>query len=182
MLVLDISEFPLLTTERLNLRELRNDDAPALFAMRSDERVMRHIGRPRATTLADAEELIVTIARDRNENNGITWALTIKGNDTLIGTIGFYRMQKEHFRAEVGYMMHTDHWRKGLMGEALDAVVAQAFKGFGLHSIEAVTDPENTASNRLLARHGFLREGLFRENFFWNGKFYDSAVWSRLKG
>ncbi|MDQ3101201.1 MAG: GNAT family N-acetyltransferase [Bacteroidota bacterium] len=182
MLVLDLSHFPMLTTDGLILRELTDDDTPALFTLRSDERVMQYLGRPHATTLEDAEKLIATVVRDRSDNNGITWALTLKGNDTLIGTIGFYRLQKPHFRAEVGYLLHPDHWRKGLMGEALNAVVEHAFNAFGFHSIEAVTDPQNVASNQLLSRHGFVREGLFRENYFWNGKFYDSAVWSRLKG
>ncbi len=182
MLHLDLSEFPTLETERLHLRELRAEDAPAIFAMRSDERVMQHIGRPRATTLADAEQLIATIAADRQGNNGITWALTLQGADTAIGTIGFYRLKKEHYRAEVGYMLHPDQWGQGLMGEALEAVVEQAFTGFAFHSIEAVTDPANAPSNRLLERHGFVREGMFKENYFWNGRFFDSAVWSRLKG
>lgn len=180
MLQIDLSEFPVLTTARLVLREVRVEDAADLFVLRSDPRVMEHLGRPRATSLQDAHDLIARIIHDRNENDGITWAIAVKGNDRMIGTIGFYRLLKEHFRAEVGYLLHPDHWRKGIMGEALDAAVACGFDRLKFHSIEAVTDPANTASNALLAKHGFIREGLFRENYFWNGKFYDSAVWSRL--
>lgn len=180
MLTLDLTDFPALTTERLHLRELTMADAPALFAMRSDERLMAHIGRPRATTLQDAEELIMRIAKERSENAGITWALTLHGDDTLIGTIGYYRLKLEHHRAEIGYMLAFDHWHKGLMGEALEAAVACGFERFRFHSIEAVTDPRNIASNKLLERHGFTREGLFRENYYWNGEFQDSAVYSRL--
>ena len=180
MLTLDLTEFPVLTTDRLHLRELTAADGPALFAMRSDERIMAHIGRPRATTLQDAEELIATIAKGRTENTGITWALTLHGDDLLIGTIGYYRLKLEHHRGEIGYMLAYDHWGKGLMGEALEAAVACGFERFRFHSIEAITDPRNTASNRLLERQGFAREGLFRENYYWNGEFQDSAVWSRL--
>lgn len=180
MLELDLSVFPSLRTPRLVLRELRADDAKALFDMRSDERVMRHIGRPRATTLADAEKLIGTITSDRANNLGITWGITFLSDDTLIGTIGYYRLKLEHHRGEIGYMLGADHWGKGIMGEALDAAVDCGFDRFGFHSIEAVTDPRNERSNRLLERHGFLREGLFKENYFWNGEFQDSAVYSRL--
>lgn len=180
MITLDLSTFPTLTTERLRLRELLPADAPALYAMRSDERVMAHIGRPRATTLQDTEELIARIAKDRAENSGITWGLTLLDADALIGTIGYYRLKLEHHRGEIGYMLGFDHWGRGLMGEALEAAVACGFEQFRFHSIEAVTDPRNTASNKLLERHGFAREGLFKENFLWNGEFQDSAVWSRL--
>lgn len=180
MLTLDLSDHPVLRTERLLLRELRPQDAPALFTLRSDPRVMAHIGRPRATTLGDAEELIARIARDRSENAGITWGIHFQGADALIGTIGYYRLKLEHHRGEIGYMLGYDHWGQGLMGEALEAAVACGFERFRFHSIEAVTDPRNTASNKLLERHGFLREGVFKENFYWNGEFQDSAVWSRL--
>ena len=188
MLALDLSDFPVLTTERLVMRQLSAADAPALFAMRSDDRVMQHIGRPMATTLQDATDLIDRIAADRTANTGITWALTLKasssrsieGDDTLIGTIGYYRLKLEHHRGEIGYMLGFDHWGKGLMGEALDAAVGCGFERFKFHSIEAVTDPRNTASNTLLERHGFMREGLFKEDYYWNGEFLDSAVWSKL--
>jgi [ribosomal protein S5]-alanine N-acetyltransferase len=180
MLVIDMTTFPTLTTERLVLRALRETDAPALFAIRTDERVMQFIGRRRATTLQDALDLIAVIHRDQQANDGITWAITLKGDDTLIGTIGYYRLKKEHYRGEIGYLLSANHWRRGIMGEALEAAVACGFERFGFHSIEADTDPLNVASNTLLARHGFVREGFFKENFFWDGEFKDSAVWSRL--
>lgn len=180
MLTIDLSTFPDLRTERLVLREILPSDAPALFAMRSDERVMRHIPRPLAASIADVEELIATIAEGRATNDGITWGIALKGTGALLGTIGFYRLKKEHFRAEVGYLLHPDHWGKGIAGEALDAVVEHGFHAFGFHSIEAVTDPSNKASNRLLKGHGFVLEAHLRENCCWNGRFLDSLVWSRL--
>lgn len=180
MLDLDLSTFPVLRTERLVLRELVDPDAPALFRMRNDERVMRHIGRPRATTVADAETLIATIRSERAANNGITWGITFHADDTVIGTIGYYRLKLEHHRGEIGYMLGADHWGQRIMGEALEAAVACGFDRFAFHSIEAITDPRNERSNRLLLRHGFVREGLFKENYYWNGEFQDSAVYSRL--
>jgi ribosomal-protein-alanine N-acetyltransferase len=104
----------------------------------------------------------------------------MKSDDTMIGAIGYYRLKKEHYRGEVGYLLAIEHWRKGIMREALDAVVECGFKRLGFHSIEAITSPENTASNALLASCGFVREGLFKEDFFWNGEFRDSAHWSKL--
>ena len=180
MLDVQLLPFPELSTSRLRLRQLRDEDAAAIFSMRSDPEVMRHIGRPRASTLQDATDLIARMAKDTEANDCITWAITLHDSDTLIGTIGYYRLKKEHHRGEVGYMLAPAHWRQGIMGEALDAVVRCGFERIGFHSIEAITDPRNAASNRLLETHGFTREGLFKENFLWEGKFLDSAVWSRL--
>ncbi len=180
MLELDFSAFPELRTERLHLRELTQADAPALHSMRSDPRVMQHIGRPHSTTLADSEALILRVAEDRMQNTGITWGITLGADPLVIGTIGYYRLKPEHHRGEIGYLLAADHWRKGFMGEALEAAVGVGFERFRFHTIEAITDPLNTASNALLARHGFVREGLFKENYLWNGVFHDSAVWSRM--
>ncbi len=169
-----------LDTPRLRLRAFHMDDAPALFTMRNDERVMRHLARPRATTQADAEKLIDSIQKDLMEENGISWAIQLRGDRTLIGTIGFYRLKKEHHGGEVGYILHPDHWGKGLMGEALDAVVEHGFRVIGFHRIEADTDPLNEASNRLLERHGFTCEAHLRENVLWKGRWLDTYLWSRL--
>lgn len=180
MLTLDLSVFPILRTERLVLRELVKVDALALHRMRSDERVMRHIPRDRERTVEESERLIDTIAQGRQENNSLTWGITLKDEGTLIGTVGYYRLQLEHHRGEVGYLLHPDHWGQGFAAEALSAAVDHGFQVLKFHSIEAVTDPENHASNRLLERSGFVLEAHFRENYLRNGEFLDSLVWSKL--
>jgi ribosomal-protein-alanine N-acetyltransferase len=180
MLELDLSTFPELRTQRLILRELRENDGERLFEMRSDDTVMEYIASRKSSTLDEVLKLIAQVNQDRRNNDCILWGLTLHGDDTLIGTIGFYRLQKEHYRGEIGYLLAKEHWGKGLMNEALIAAVDFGFNQIGFHSIEAVTDPGNERSNAVLLRNGFNQEGLFKENFYWNGKFYDSAVFSRL--
>jgi ribosomal-protein-alanine N-acetyltransferase len=180
MLQLKTDPFPTLNTERLVLREITMDDVEAVFAIRSDERVMQYIGKPRAKDIKDSVELIERVQKGREESSSITWGITTKSDPKLIGMIGYYRIQLEHYRGEIGYTLHADHWRKGIMSEATKAVVAHGFEGLGFHSIEARTDPKNSASNALLQSNGFVREGLFKENYFWNGEFLDSAIYSRI--
>ena len=180
MLYLDFSIFPILKTERMLLRELCEADGEALFAMCSDERVMEHIGRKKATTLQDALDLIARTIDERKKNIGVTWGLTLHGDDTLIGTVGYYRLQKAHYRGEIGYLLAYENWKKGLMSEAVHAAVDHGFGPMGFHSIEAITDPANEPSWQLLERCGFVRDGLFKENFYWDGHFYDSVVYSKL--
>jgi ribosomal-protein-alanine N-acetyltransferase len=94
----------------------------------------------------------------------------------VIGTICLWNIQKEHYRAEIGYMLHPDHWRKGIMKEAINAVVDYGFAILGLHSIEALLNPENIGSSSVLESSGFVKEGHIKENFYFNGKFSDTAI------
>ena len=67
------------------------------------------------------------------------------------------------------------------MSEVLDTIIDYGFTKIGLHSIEANVNPENQASIRLLEKHGFAREAYFRENYYFNGNFLDSAIYSLIK-
>ena len=181
MLTVDFSEFPVLRTSRLSLREMTSADAPALFRMRSDARVMEHIGRPHATTLQDAMDLIDRITADRAANAGMTWAMQLHDTPLLIGTIGFYRLKLDHHTAEIGYMLDADHWGKALMSEALEAAVRCGFDRYRFHRTEAITDPRNSASRKVLEKCGFTLEGIQKENYLWNGEFQDSTIYGRLR-
>jgi ribosomal-protein-alanine N-acetyltransferase len=172
--------FPVLTTGRLVLRQPCLEDADAVFSLRSDEKVMQFIGRPPAKSREDAEQLIGKIMNSLRDREGITWAITVKDEPVLQGTIGFWRIIKEHHRAEIGYLLNPLYQGRGLMQEALETVIAYGFETMKLHSIEAHVNPANEASVRLLLRNGFVREAYFKENFFFDGKFHDTAVYSLI--
>jgi ribosomal-protein-alanine N-acetyltransferase len=141
---------------------------------------MQYILRPIAKTLDDALQLIQIIIDAGINNNGITWAITLKENGQLIGTIGYWQMKKEHYRAEIGYLLSPDFQKKGIMQEAISAVINYGFEVMKLHTIEADVDPNNTASMKLLERNSFIKEGYLKENYFFDGKFSDTVVYSLL--
>ena len=157
-------------------------DAPEILSLRSNDRVMQFFDREKMRSIGDAEALIELINESLNNNNGITWAITlIDEPGELIGTIGFWRIIKEHYRTEVGYMHSPDYWGKGMMKEALSAVIHFAFTQIGLHSIEARINPSNAASAGLLETLGFVREAYFREDYHFNGRFLDTTIYSLLQ-
>lgn len=172
--------FPVLVTERLELRNIEPADAEALLRLRSDPKVMEFMDRPLMNSLEESAQLIINICSSAEKNEAITWGLSIKGNPELIGTIGFWKIIKEHHRAEIGYFLHTAHWGKGLMQEALKPVLNYGFCTMQLHSVEANVNPANAASIRFLEKNGFVREAYFKENYYFNGKFLDSAIYSLL--
>ena len=181
MLEPNFSPFPIIKTERLLLRCIEMKDAPELLFLRGSDKTMQYIDREKLTSTAEAEALIQKILESLNTNEGIMWCITlINKPKILIGTIGHWRLLKQHYRAEVGYMLHPDHWNKGIMKEALLAVIDYGFNVMKLHSIEAHINPANAASAALLESTGFTREAYFKEDFFFNGAFIDSAIYSLL--
>lgn len=180
MLPVNFNPFPNLTSERLLLRRITPTDADDLFVLRADANIMRFIPRPLATSLDDVLQLIQNIDDSIHQNESITWGITFKNESKLIGTIGFVRMAKERHRAEVGYLLHKNYQGRGIMQEALVAVLNYGFNDMKLHSIEAIIDPENTASEKLLKRNNFVKEAHFKENCFFEGRFLDSIHYSLL--
>ncbi len=176
----EFDPFPFLHTKRLQLRAISLQDAARLYALRTNEQVMRYLDRPMLGSLDAAREMIERSVKDRQNGDGINWAISLQSSELLIGTIGFWRMEKEHFRAEIGYMLLPDFQQQGLMQEAMEAVIDYGFQKMRLHSIEANVNPDNRASIRLLERNGFVREAYFKENHYYNGQFLDSVIYSLL--
>jgi ribosomal-protein-alanine N-acetyltransferase len=181
MLQLNFSPFPEIKTNRLLLRRMTNADASQLLCLRSDDKVMQYIGREKTKTVEEAAAFIEKINASVDANEAIMWAIALKDDPgTMIGTICYWNILPEHYRAEVGYILHPDHWNKGLMKEAVQAVVEFGFSNIKLHSIEGHINPQNVVSGIVLERCGFTREAYFKESFYWKGTFFDSAVYCLL--
>ncbi len=181
MLSPQFTPFPELKTDRLLLRQMTLADAARVQQLRSNEEVMKYINRPLTRTNEEAESWISIIIEALAKNEGITWCLCLKETpNEHIGSIGLWRIEKENYRAEIGYMLEPTLQGKGLMYETLQKVLEYGFGELQLHSIEARIDPRNTASSALLRKAGFVQEALFRENYFLRGQFADTAVYSIL--
>ena len=181
MLSFTFQPFPELHTERLLLRKMTLADAPGVQRLRADEAVMRYINRPLTKTVAEAEQWIRVVLEALEMNSGITWCICLKEAPMdHAGSIGLWRIEKENHRAEIGYMLEPALHGKGIMTEAIGAVLEYAFKVMRLHSVEAQIDPGNIASASLLKKAGFVQEGYFRENCYYNDAFSDTAVYGLL--
>ena len=119
MLAINFSPFPNLETERLFLRRVDVKDVNEIIALRSNPETMKYIPRPLVKTIEDALEHIAMMDAKIENNEGINWAITQKGNPKLIGVIGHYRIKPEHYRAEIGYMLLPEYHGKGIIAEAI---------------------------------------------------------------
>ena len=178
MLDITFDAFPVIKTERLVLRQMLENDAEALFELRSDPVMMQYFDRPLMASMEEALQFVTTTKQLFSENNGLQWAITLADNPQMIGTISFWKIDKAHHRGEVGYMLGAAHQHKGLMQEALAAVLDYGFRTLRLHTVEANVNPANEASIKLLEKIGFVREAYFRENYYFEGKFLDTGIYS----
>jgi len=181
MLDFNFTPFPVIETERVLLDRLNNKDVQEVFELRSNPEIMKFIPRPLAKNHEDALEHIKIINDKIDDNTGINWSIRLKGNTKLLGIIGFYRLQPENYRAEIGYMLSPDYHGKGIIPEAVNRLIKFGFEDLKLHSIEAVIDPENYASEKVLQKCGFVKEAHLKESEFWEGKFLDKVIYSLLE-
>ena len=184
MLSINFAPFPVLKTERLLLRCITPLDADAFFHLRSDQRIMKWLDReplksPEEATVFINEKILESLYK----NEGILWVIALKSDPgKMIGSTGFWRIDKEHYRTEIGYMLDASFWKRGITKEAVQKTVAWLFENTAIHSIEANINPENEPSAALLRSVGFVQEAHFKENYYFNGVFKDSIIYSLVKG
>ncbi len=152
---LNFTPFPMLSTERLVLRQPAASDVQDLFAIRADERVNRYLHRAPTTSTDDARDFIEKINRGIAQNESLYWIVELAGK--LAGSICLWSFSQNPFKAEVGFELHPDYQGKGLMQEALTAVLDFGFNNLGLETIEGFTHIRNAPSIKLLEKNGFQK-------------------------
>ncbi len=170
-----MNNFPTLQTQRLQLRELVASDAPPLFAIYSDADSMRWFGADPMTDLVQAQALIETFAQWRTQPNpGTRWGIELEG--ALVGSCGLFKWNRGWNSCALAFELAPGARGKGLMGEALRAMLDWGIAHMQLHRAEALVHPHNNASLKVLERLGFKSEGTLREAGFWGGQRHDLHV------
>lgn len=144
MLTVITNPFPQLHSQRLKLRQVMMEDVNEVFFLRSDERVLKFLDRTQAKSIEEVQQFIQKLKDLEDKQEAVTWAITLKEEVKLIGTIGYWRILKEHYRAEIGYVLHPHFQGKGIMQEALSIVLNYGFKTMNIHSVEAIVNPNKT--------------------------------------
>jgi len=153
--MLNLTPFSELETERLVLRQLKSSDAEDQFMLRSSPEVGRYIARDLQTDVSQSEKFIEDRNEDIAQNKIMYWAITLKDETRLIGTICLWNFAEDNSVAEVGYDLKPEFQKKGIMSEALKAVVSYGFKELKFSRIEAFTQKENSSSKSLLTNNQF---------------------------
>lgn len=159
---INFTPFPELTTERLNLRRITEEDLDEFFILKSDERLLAHYGA-KARTYEGARLKLRELNDDVGRNESVTWGIALKKDNRLIGSICFWNISVEQSKAEIGYELMYEWQGRGIMQEAAKAVIDYGFGSMKLQLIEALPDPGNLKSVKLLERNNFIRGTDFTE-------------------
>jgi ribosomal-protein-alanine N-acetyltransferase len=147
--------FVSLETPRLLLRRLANRDVNEVFLLRSDKQHNQYINRPLASSIDDAQSFINKIDALMNQQDTFFWAISLKNEEQLAGTITLWNLDIANHKAEVGYELLGAYQGKGIMKEAVAAVLNFGFDQLKLNTIEACTHPDNEQSISLLKKFNF---------------------------
>ena len=167
---------PKLETSRLILRQIRMQDAEDIFEWSSDERVARYVLWEPHQSISETRDYIRYIRSAYRHRLPSSWAIELKTNGQVIGTIGFMWISYENRSAEVGYSMSSSFWGQGLMPEALHRLLDFSFEYLKLNRVEAQYDTRNPASGRVLEKCGMVREGILRQRIYNKGEYIDVCV------
>lgn len=166
---------PTLEAPRVRLRALTDRDIDALFAIFSDEVMMRFWSTLPMKERAEAERYLASIRSGFADQTLFQWGVERRDDGEVLGTCTLFNFHRASRRAELGYCLRSPWWGKGYMGEALAALIDYAFGTLRLRRLEADVDPGNAASLRILERMGFTREGLLRERWDIGGQIGDTV-------
>jgi len=172
--------FPVLHSDRLDFTQMRAMHASDILYIYGEKKLAEFENLKILINEQEALEFIDRFQIRFNEKKGIRWAISIKGEEQVIGTIGFKGYIPLH-KAFVGYEIHPDFGGKGYATEALATAVGYAFDSLDLQRIEAEVMPGNLASEKVLAKNGFKREGLLKRSMYWNGKYFDINLFALLQ-
>lgn len=150
----------ILETERLFLRDWTYADVESLFEICRDDEVMKYIGTGKGyKTLQEAEDFLVWAVGYQKENGFCRWAVVEKSSGEIIGSCGFARPHGTE-EIELGYLFARKCWGKGFATEAANGCLKYGFNKLGFREIIALTDLENTTSQKVLEKIGFAKRGI----------------------
>lgn len=175
-----IKVFPVLITDRLVLREITEYDIGDFFEIFGDYEILKYYGMRPYKSPEDAAGFMGRLINKFETKTGIRWAITIKENDEMVGTIGYKNWDTRSCKGEISYELKPKYWSMGYVTEALKKVVDYGFEN-GLNRIEAWDMEGNIASKRVLEKSGFRYEGTWREHTYWDGKMHNIEWFSILR-
>lgn len=174
------TEFPILRTERLLLRQFVDDDLENVFKGLSHPDIIKYYGVSFQTLEATKEQMTFFADLEKNET-GIWWAVCSADNKIFYGAGGLTSLSKEHKKAEIGFWLISDFWGNGIMKEAMPLLCDYGFDNLGLHRIEGFVESENMNCKNAMAKLDFQHEGTMKECEIKNGKFISLDIYAKLK-
>ncbi len=174
----------ILETPRLLLRPYRMTDAGAMFERwASDPEVTRFLTWPTHESVKVSQRVLEDWTASYAKEDYYEWAIVLKELDEYpIGSIGVVSYKDGVDAAEVGYCMSRSFWGRGIMPEALGAVIRFLFEDVGCNRVTACHAVENRKSGLVMEKAGMRYEGTMRQAVLCRGERLDCCIYGILKG
>lgn len=170
----------IIETQRLKLTGYTCQDMTFIFENFSRDEIKKILGH-RTDEDYQIEEYKYKNGYASYNRAFILFLLTERTTQSIIGRCGLHNWNKEHHRAEIGYTMSDENFkRKGLMTEAVSSIIDYGFNELNLHRIEALVGSNNIPSLKIIESQHFTKEGLLRQHYYLANKYEDSIVFSIL--
>ncbi|HEX6164696.1 MAG TPA: GNAT family protein [Vicinamibacterales bacterium] len=170
---------PVLTGNKVTLRELEVSDAPALFAMLTPEEVSRFISPP-PTTVEGFEKFITWARAERAAGRYVCFAVVPHGMTTAVGLFQVRQLEAGFATAEWGFALGSAFWGTGMFIDGGQLTVDFAVETLNVSRLEARACVANGRGNGALRKLGAVQEGVLRRSFLKNGQYLDQMLWSIL--
>lgn len=175
------AQLPTLRTPRLTLRAARMSDAPDMYAYSRDPEVARHVLWDAHASIHQTRGYIRFLLRQYRSGAPSTFVIELTAERRVIGTIGLMWIQKENRSAEIGYSLSRSYWNRGLMTEAVEAILSFCFDTLRLNRVEAQHETDNPASGAVMRHTGMRREGTLRQRIYNKGRFVDVELYAIVR-
>lgn len=170
----------IIETKRLKLTGFSPQDMTTIFENFSKDEIKKILGHCTEEDY-NKEEYKYKNGYASYNRSFILFLLSEKLSNKIIGRCGLHNWNEEHNRAEIGYNISDENSkRKGLMTEAVTAIIDYGFNTLKLQRIEALVGSNNIPSLKIIESHHFIKEGQLRKHYYVAGKYEDSILFSIL--
>ncbi len=163
-------------TNRLVLRNFKEDDAEDMFLYASDDKVTENLTWVPYNSVNECKGFIKGFFANKiNE-----YAIVLKDENKVIGSISLRLIPTDN-KGEVGYVLNRNYWNKGYMTEALGKIIEISFEHIGLNKIECIYINKNNASGKVMEKSNMVYEGTLQQSKFIKGKYVDCVYYGITK-
>ena len=168
-------------TERLILRKFTLADAPAMYERwASDPEVTKYLTWQPHRSVEDTRAILSAWIPEYDKDDYYQWAIELKSVG-IIGSIAVVNIHESVKEAELGYCIGRAYWGKGIMPEAVKAVINFLFDEAGFRRVMAKHDTANPNSGRVMEKAGMRYEGTLRGAGYNNRGIIDIVVRAILR-
>ena len=175
-------KFPYIIYEDIILRKICENDIDALCEIYENIKIMNSIPA-NIKNKADLNTMIASVDQDLKYKTHMRLGICLSNDlNYVVGTIKIYDFNKIINMVSIGYIINESYWNRGIASKATKAIVEYLFFQIGINRIQAFVLPENINSQNVLLKNNFVKEGLVRQVFRWEGRgLFDMVMFSLLK-